>query len=895
MDLFGKIDAALQPLKIMKKAIFLLPSATLLIIAMTAHGQMPSMRSMAGQNMNMGHFYGKVLEKATNRPVEGATVQLFQTRTDSVLKKKKEYIAATLLSDRKGEFSLENLSVMTPYRIRITYIGLRPFENKIGFDMNFSGGKPGDFSGMLNKVDKDLGNILLEADTLQMQNVIVAGTKPLLTLSGDRKVYNVEKDISAVNGTALDVMRNVPTVNVDVDGNVSMRNASPQIFVDGRPTTLSLDQIPASQIASVEIISNPSAKYDASGGGAGILNIVLKKNRKTGYNGNYRASIDSRGRPGTGGDINLRQNKLNFSLAGMLGFRKTIVTNSSERTDYLPNDKEASIQQNNNPIGRGQFGYLRTGIDFLIDNRNTLTINGNLGRGFFKNRDTLLLDFDTTGMTPHSATRSTYTQAFYRNYGTGISFKHNFSKAGMEWTLDGNINYSENENLNDFAIDEFDGIPNPVPAQRASGSGITRYYTLQTDFSNPMKQGQKLDLGARAAIRSFSNAANNYFKDPVGEYVLIPGFGTDFRFEDRVFAAYAVYSRQVKKFNYQAGLRVESSNYEGFLLNGSRSFSNEYPLSLFPSLNLSWQLAGKKDLQFNYSRKINRPNFFQVIPFVDSSDLLNKSVGNPGLRPEFTQVGELSLNLQYGKGNNLLITGYGKFSSNLITRYQYPDNMISPGGDTQLVITYGNADRSTTIGLEITGNNKLAKWWDLTANLNLFNAVLKAGNLPGTTGNERFSWFLKLTNTVRIKGNYSIQLTADYQARNLLPSGGGGRGFGGGGMFFGGGGGFGQNQPTAQGYARPFYGMDISVKKEFMKNNAASITLQCSDIFRTRTYSTHAESDYFVQDNERLRDPQVFRLSFNWRFGKMDLSLFKRKNLKGEMDNMQNMQGIMGP
>ena len=311
-------------------------------------------------------------------------------------------------------------------------------------------------------------------------------------------------------------------------------------------------------------------------------------------------------------------------------------------------------------------------------------------------------------------------------------------------------------------------------------------------------------------------------------------------------------------------------------------------------MNISRQISAKKDLQFNYSRKINRPNFFQIIPFVDSSDILNKSVGNPDLRPEFTNLGELSLNMQYGKGNNLLITAYGKLTENLITRYQYIDTSLNPAGDTQLVTTYGNANRSSTLGLEITGNNKVAKWWDLSTNINLFNTVLTSGNLPGTSGREQFSWFIKLNNTIRIKGNYTIQVTGDYQARNLLPANQSGRGFGGGGMFFGGAGGFGQNQPTAQGYAKPFYGVDISVKKEFMKNNAASVTLQCSDIFRSRTYATHAESAYFTQDNERLRDPQVFRLSFNWRFGKMDFSLFKRKNMKGEMENMQNMPGMMG-
>jgi len=312
-------------------------------------------------------------------------------------------------------------------------------------------------------------------------------------------------------------------------------------------------------------------------------------------------------------------------------------------------------------------------------------------------------------------------------------------------------------------------------------------------------------------------------------------------------------------------------------------------------LNLTYKVTDKQDLQFNYSRKINRPNFFQIISFVDSSDILNISVGNPNLIPEFTQLAEVNYSLQYGNGQSLLASTYGKLTNDLITRYQYKDKSLVQGRDSILISTYGNASRSYSIGLELTGKNKIGKWWEIITNLNMYNAIIEAGNLPGTSASRQFSWFAKINNTFKLSKNYTIQLTGDYQAKTLLPSGGGGRGMGGGGMFFGGGGGFGQNQPTAQGYTRPYYGVDISIKKEFLKNNAASLTLQYNDIFRTRTYSTHAESEFFFQDNEKLRDPQVFKLSFNWRFGKMDASLFKRKNLKGDMENMQNMQNMMAP
>ncbi len=270
-----------------------------------------------GQNMNIGHFYGKIVDSLTDKPIEDASIQLVQNKMDSVLKKRKDVIIAGMLTDKKGEFSLENLPALSTFKLRISAIGYKSFEQKIFFTINMNAASSGDYSALLSGVDKDLGNIKLQTDVKQLENVTVTAEKPLITMSIDRKVFNVEKNLASVGGTAQDVMKNVPGVNVDIDGNVTMRNASPQIFVDGRPTTMTLDQIPADDIESVEIITNPSAKFDASGGGGGILNIVLKKNRKAGYNGNLRTSIDSRAKPLVGGNLNVKEGKINFFASGM--------------------------------------------------------------------------------------------------------------------------------------------------------------------------------------------------------------------------------------------------------------------------------------------------------------------------------------------------------------------------------------------------------------------------------------------------------------------------------------------------------------------------------------------------------------------------------------------------
>lgn len=848
-----------------------------------------------GQNMNMGHLYGKVVDSKTNKPVDAASVQLIQNKLDSATKKRKDVVVNGMLTDKRGEFSLENLAVLATYKLKITAIGYKSLEQKAFFDMN-AGGKPGDMSSMLSAVDKDLGNIKLEVDALQLQEVTINNSKPLLTMGIDRKIFNVEKNLASVGGTAVDVMKNVPGLNVDIDGNVSMRNATPQLFVDGRPTTMTLEQIPADAIATVELITNPSAKFDASGGGAGILNVVLKKNRKAGYNGSVRASLDSRLRGGFGGDINIKTGKINFFSNGQVGFRKTISTASTDRTDFLQ-DALVKLRQENGPVGNGVFGFGRMGFDYLIDNRNTLTVAANLSKGQFKNKDNIDIERDTIfsnqgDISSELGNRSSDSKSNFQNLGSTLSFKHNFAKANKNISADINYNYSKNNNTNNLGTQYFTpGLDpkTPLLLQRSQGGGTTKFFTSQVDYEDPISDKMKIETGARIALRNFSSFNDNFLQNPgTGEFVTIPALNNNYKFTDRVLAAYVTFSQKINKFNYQLGLRAESSKYDGTLINKNSTFSNEYPFALFPSVFATYSLTEKQDLQINYSRKINRPNFFQLIPFIDYTDSLNLSVGNPNLVPEFTNLVELSYQNQVATGHNLLTTVYFKNTNDIIARYQFKTENPNPGAkpDSIIMSTYANASKTYSVGLEITSKNKIAAWWDVTTNVNFFNATLKAGNLPGGTDNSQFSWFAKMNNSFKLPKSFSIQLSGDYQAKTLVQAGGGGGGRGGGPMFGGG------SSPSAQGYIRPFYGVDIAIRKDFMKNNTASLTLQVNDIFRTRQNSTHTESAFFIQDAYRRRDPQVFRLNFNWRFGKLDVSLFKRKNIRSEMESIQN--GVQG-
>ena len=865
------------------------------IISFTGFSQMPGGGIQHGQNagrqMPTGNLYGKLVDSKTNKPIEYASVQLLQNRFDSATKKKMDFVIAGMLTRANGEFRLENVPVMGKLKLQVTVVGFKPYEQAVSFDLK----KPdngADMSAMMGAMDKDLGNIKIDIEEKVLDNVTVtANTSTALRLGIDRKVFNVDKNIVSAGGSAVDVMKNVPSVNVDLDGNVTMRNNAPQIFVDGRPTTMTLDQIPADIIENVEIITNPSAKFDASGGTSGIINVVLKKNKKVGYNGSVRASIDSRGKIGGGGDFNIRQEKINFFSNINYNQRKSINTGHTERTTFgTPN---TLLNQDDKSNFGGEFKFIRGGLDFFVNNRTTLSTAVNIARGSMNPNSTSIMWTDIMGtpVTSSLAERLSKSNNNFRSSGVSLSMKHNFPKSGQELTADINYRSSKNDNSNFITTDSLDYNTKNVlqsNSQRQDGAGTNKNIVFQLDYSNPINEKSKLEMGLRMSYRKDDNKNDFYFITPSGTAVYNALLSANYNSNDQVYAAYTTYSNQIKDFGYQLGLRVESSNYTGNLPDKNQTFNIKFPVSLFPSIFLSNKLKNDQELQLNYARKINRPNFWQLSPFTDYSDSLNISRGNPDLKPEFTNSFELSYLKVFKKNkDNFLASIYYKNTTDLITRFQVQE--LSPvTNKTILVNTYINASSSYVTGLELTQKTKMSKWWDLTANMNLFTSKINTG-IAGQPEQEQFaSWFGKLNNTFKLFKNFTMQLSAEYQSKTILPpggSGGGGRGGGG----HGGGGWFGQAS-SSQGYVRSNYFVDAGFRYEFLKNRQASISLNINDILRTRRSDVHSESPYFTQDVFRRRDPQVLRLSLNWRFGKFDPNLFKRKNNKNQGgDGMENM------
>ena len=884
-----------------------------LAFAGTSHAQMPMMGmgggAKGGGKMNIGKFYGKLLDAKDGKPVGTATVVLMNQETDKKTGKKKYVILKGTNSDDKGEFGLDEIPVMGTYKLEITEVGYKTYDKEIFFDLSamakmksgggsgggdMSQGIPSNAGAMLDAIDKDLGNIKLTPDDKQLSGVTITAQTPQFRLEGEKKIFDVGKNLISQGGTAQDVMKSVPGVIVDINNNVTLRNAAPLIYVDGQPTTLQLDQIPADMIESVEIITNPSAKYDAAGGTGGILNIVLKKNKAHGYNGDVRAGVDSRGGYNAGGDLSIRQGKFNLSANAMLMDINSLTNGYTNRTTFndTPNTK---VNQNNHMNTMGGFRFARVGLDYFVTNRMTLSATGMFAAGGFDPNSNFTSTTTTLNPTPetvyskqNSTTNNTVKFGSYT-----LNMKHLFAKEGEEWTALATYN-GANFHLNSNYTTDFYNNPNYTPllgeyTQKTDGFGQNKYYIGQTDFTYPFSKNAKLETGLKGTQQNLESNNENYIYIPTTKTdSLIPNASPNYTSVQQIFAGYVTYSNTIGDYSFHAGLRAESSNYTGNITNEDSSFKQNYPVSLFPSAFVSRKLKHDQELQFSYRRGIIRPTFFQMLPFINYSDPLNLTEGNANLKPSFTNSVEFNYLKNFKSNDYLLISLYYKHSTGLITPYQTPGRDTLTHANT-FINSYINANSSDKYGTEITAQRTIKKWWNVLCDLNIYNGAINANNVPGNTPqSNEWSWFAKLNNNFTLPKDFTIQLSGVYQSKtNLLPDN---NSNGMNGMR----GSMQMAASAAQGYLGANYSIDIAIKKTFLKSKALTASLSVNDIFRTRGYLEHSSSAYFTQDYYQLRDPQLVRFNLSWRFGKMDMDLFKRKDIKSEMDNMKNAQDNFG-
>lgn len=872
--------------------------ATLLLAACTGlHAQMPGGGVPGGKfdpaKMNIGRFYGKVVDES-GKGVGYAPVQLFGKKFDPATSTLTDTLWAGQLTEDNGDFNLEKLPVVGEYTLVVAFLGYSEIRQTVSFGIvppapgkgappaggppagGFPGG--GNFASGGGNFEKDLGNIRMSEGLTALKELTVTGKASTTTLSLDRKTYRVDKDLTTAGGTAQDALKNVPSLSVDLDGNVSLRNGSPQIFVDGRPTTLTLDQISADAIESVEVITNPSSKFDAGGGAAGIVNIVLKKEKRVGYNGNVRTGGDSQGGFNFGGDLNARGKKVNVFGSLMMMKNKGQGEGTTFRENLFGNPL-SNITQESRTHMNGTFGNGRAGVDLFLDNRNTLTLSGNYMRGQFKPNDDITTTTDLLfpdGIVSSSYMRSSDQDRNFRNAGLSAQFKHLFPKKGAEWTADVNYNRVRFQGGSQYVTNYDNGTES---LEKQDGTGHGGFLTMQSDFINPIGKG-KIEGGVKATLRDNRSDNMSYFFN-AGENVWtqVSQLSDHYKFSDDVYAAYLQGSREYGKWGIQGGLRAESSFYGGALTDRDSSFTIAYPVSLFPSLFVTRKINDSDQFQFAYTRRVNRPNFFQTMPFTDFSDSLNLRRGNPALLPEFMNSVELSYQNIFSKGHNLLVSVYYKQATDLISSYQFTEYNEALQKDI-VVTSFTNSNKAAAYGAELTLKNNFFNWLDLTSNINVYQSDVDATNIESTLKVSRMSAFLKETVQIKLPAGFSVQFNGEYRTKASFTPVTNNDPFRGGGP---------PSQNTAQGYTKAYWFVDASVRKDLWKNQA-SITLSMQDVFASRKMGSYTVTDFFTQETSRFMNPQMVRLNFSYRFGKMDSSLFTRKNSRVNNQGSDMMQ-----
>lgn len=807
-----------------------------------------------------GKVYGKVVDDATRKGIDAASIQLFVVKF-----KNGEYVDSLIrggLTKSNGDFVMENIPVTDSLNLLISVVGYEFIEH----------GMPAIGQG---KESRDAGNIRLKPEAAVLENVVVTGSRPAMQMGVDRKIFNVEKDLMAAGGTAIDVMRNIPSISVDVEGNVEMRNSSPQIFIDGRPTILSLDQIPADNIERVELITNPSAKFDASSGG-GVINVVLKKNRRLGLNGNVTAGVGIPDIRNFGANLNLREGKFNFFAGGNYNGSGGV----SKSETYRQNKKNGVVDNYFNQFSRnerdGAFKSLKYGVDFFMDIRNTFSFSHDITQGSFDNKETQDQEYlDINRTITRLGYRASSSDVSFNRSNISLNYKKALNAEGKELTADVTYNKGSGNNLaiisNSFQVS---GIPQPADYVRNIGNSSNNQYTFQIDYANPVNDTKKFETGVRFYTSDSKSAFDAFSLDgPEGNATKLP-LSNNYTIKEKVYAAYATYGNKLGSIQYQAGLRGEFSDFQGILLDKGDKFGYKYPSTskdiwnaLFPSLYLTKQLTESAEIQLNYSRKLRRPNFRQINPFIDISDPLNLQQGNPALKPEFVNSIEFNFNQQYDKGNFLAVL-YWRNTQGDITRYsdtitaaQYAQ-LNNAGIDPSAILnTYINAQNSNRYGAELTLQHKFLPNFDITPSINLQYRSVEAEVEKTVLSNEGFNWSAKLTSNYKLTGvtspvfkNMSFQLTGNYESARVVP----------------------------QGKEKERYKMDLALRKDLLKGNKGTITFAVDDVFNTHKFGSIYDTDQFYQDSYRRWRVRSYKLTVSYKFGDNKFSFFNRKRNSGD-------------
>jgi ferric enterobactin receptor len=769
-----------------------------------------------------GKITGMVKDAQTHGPMPFVTVTLVGEGTKVPVK--------SMQTDINGNFVMENLPAGL-FNLRFSFVGYNPVVRD---------------SIVIKDNVLNLGDIEMSVSKDKVLNeVTVTAKKPTIQNKDGKKIFSVNQSLVSQGGTAADVLQNVPTLQIDINGNVTLRGSTGvKVLIDGKPSLIAggdvtqiLQSIPASSIETIEVIANPSAKYDAEG--QGIINVVLKKNSKPGFNGSITLSGGTRDNYNGSGSLSYQTSKIN--LYGNYSLRNgNTYSNGFQYLTFLqPTDATIYSNELFPSTTRNKIQNLKAGVDYSISAKSTISISGSYNQRN-THRDELLdiTNLNANDIILQSNRQNNTTNNNGKSYELDLDYSQHFTKPKEELTFNFSYAHGTSRNLQVYQTqaNSFVSLPGPDPLESDIMNNGTNY-NIQADYVLPMGKTGQISAGYRSQISLGNNDQYAYTLDPAGInpiYSFTDLFGSN----NQIHAIYLNYQNQVNNFSYQIGLRGEDSHlnakYLGYDANNALySTPVRVPSKgLYPSVFLTQKLQDGQQLQLSYTNRVTRPTPRELNPSTDFSDPTNYEIGNPHLIPESINSLELGYNKTW---QNISFTSglYYNRLNNVIKHIQ-----SDPVND-MTITTAQNLKSSTTTGLELIGHFDLIKAWDFTANANIFERQNDADPQYGITANNGLSWNANITNNVSLVKNLSIQIRADYRAADQI----------------------------IQDRNRPAFGVDAGARYDFA-GNKASLSFNSVDIFNSRKWAFLRSSDALLLDFERRTVGSRATLSFTYHFGK---------------------------
>ncbi|MCI9843950.1 TonB-dependent receptor domain-containing protein [Flavobacterium pectinovorum] len=776
------------------------------------------------QAQNTGTVSGKIIEKSNNTPIAYATVSI----------KDNGKVVSGANTDDNGDFTIKNLALKS-YTIEIQYIGFRKYIGSVILSDN--------------KKTATV-NISLEEEATQLKGVNIVAERSTIEQKIDRKVINVGKDLTTAGASASDIMNNIPSVNVDQDGKLSLRgNENVRVLIDGRPSNIDpaqlLKQIPSTSIKKIELITNPSAKYNPEGM-SGIINIVLHKNTNTGFNGTYSGGITfgQTAKYNQSLDLNYKTGKVNFF--GNVGQNFGTFFN-----DGFIKRADQDITQNLDILNDNDSYLYKIGMDYLINDHNTISFYTNQNKS--NNKGFVNTDIDYNNVS-NSDVSNIFQKSRYwgpDQVGTyNLAYKHIFKKEGH--TLDFEANYSDNKETQYASFDtkttNLDNSTNSIIYDDFT-KGTRQLSTLNIDYVNPFNEKTTFEAGAEARI---TRTDNDYITKnpgvPAAERILNYTYDTD------IYSAYVTFAQKFTKFSYQVGARFESYKAAANSNFGKDKFDDDY-ITLYPSAYLTYNLNEKNVLQLSYSRRVDRPSLEQTKPIREFSTPLVTSLGNSDLRPQFTNSVELNYTKTLEKGS-FTAGVFVRSINDQISRILYPDD-ADPSGEKQ-IMTYANYDHNTAYGFEVSFNYKITKWWDISPSID-FSSINQEGivfKYDDTKNPKTFPEERKVTVAAfngRMNSNFKVNKRLSFLV-------------------------FGFYRGAVEGIqndSHEMYKIDMGSRYTLL-DNKMNLSLRFNDVFNTMKYAFDTNYPY-PQSGQFSWESQTIYLGLTYNFGGGKIKNLQRK------------------